>query len=889
MNADSSRRPDPDALLRRVTADDRKRTRLKVFFGFAPGVGKTFAMLESARRLKSQKIDVVVGIVETHGRSETAALLEGLEVLPRKELEYRGRTLPEFDLERALARKPQVLLLDELAHTNVEGSRHARRWQDVLELLDAGIEVHTTLNVQHVESLNDVVAQITHVQVRETVPDALLERADSIELVDLPPEELLKRLTEGKVYLPEQARQASEHFFRHGNLLALRELALRRTAERVDDDVQAYRKLHEISTTWPAGERLLVCIGPAPASARLVRATRRIAAGLRCPWYAAWVSNPVAPLSPQDQTRLESHLELVESLGGEVVRLTGPVIADELLAWARAHNVTRILLGKPTHTWWRDRLRGSLVDSVVRGSGDIDVLVISGDDDQPSPRSGVAPRLRSPWWSWAGSMGVVALTTAIAFLLSRTFETPDPEMLFLLAIMVTAATFGRGPSLLASALSVASYNFFFVPPYFTFAVSDSRYVLTFAMMFGVGAVISTLTSRLRQQELAARQRESDTRALFTLTRDLSQAGSREELASALARHAAETAGGETLVLLPRNGALELVAAWPATVKLETSEVGVAQWTHEHQREAGLGTQTLSGARVLALPIGRSSGVLAWIPADGVVDPARRALLDGLVRQAALALDRFQFGEEARSAVLKARTEELRSSLLSTVSHDLRTPLAVVTGAATTLRDDRSLDPATQAQLLETICDEADRLERLVRNLLDMTRVQAGALTVKKEWVPVDEVIGSTRERLAAQLSGRQLTVRSAPEVPFLQIDPVLFEQVLFNLLDNAAKYTPKGTPLELDVTAAGQGARITVSDRGPGIRAEEAERLFDKFVRGEQRGVAGAGLGLAICRGIVEAHGGRIRAETRAGGGASFIIDLPIEGSPPLVPAESPE
>ena len=380
-------RPDPDALLRRVMADDRKRTRLKLFFGFAPGVGKTYSMLESARRLKEQGVDVVVGIVETHGRAETAALLQGLEVLPRKKLEYRGRVLEELDLEGALTRKPAVLLVDELAHTNVEGSRHARRWQDVQELLDAGIEVHTTLNVQHLESLNDVVAQITHVQVRETVPDAVLERADGIELIDLPPEELLKRLAEGRVYVPEQARQASEHFFRHGNLLALRELALRRTAERVDSEVQAYRKLHEIQATWPVGERILVCVGPAPASGRLVRAAKRMAAGLRAPWHAVWVSNPVQPLGEEDEARLESHLELAESLGAEVVRLSGTEIADELLAWARTHNVTRIVLGKPTHTWWRDRLRGSLLDAVVRGSGDIDVLALSGDEDAPPPRS----------------------------------------------------------------------------------------------------------------------------------------------------------------------------------------------------------------------------------------------------------------------------------------------------------------------------------------------------------------------------------------------------------------------------------------------------------------------------------------------------------------------
>jgi two-component system, OmpR family, sensor histidine kinase KdpD len=890
VNADAEdRRPDPDALLRRVMADDRKRTRFKLFFGFAPGVGKTYAMLESARRLKAQGVDVVVGLIETHGRSETAALVEGLEVLPRKQLDYRGRVLEEFDLERALTRKPAVLLVDELAHTNVEGSRHARRWQDVLELLDAGIEVHTTLNVQHVESLNDVVAQITHVQVRETVPDALLDRADGIELVDLPPEELLKRLSEGRVYLPEQARHASEHFFRHGNLLALRELALRRTAERVDSEVQAYRKLHEIQTTWPAGERILVCVGAAPASARLVRAARRMAAGLRAPWHAVWVSNPVAPLSREDQDRLEANLELAESMGGEVVRLSGTVIADELLSWARAHNVTRIVLGKPTHTWWRDRLRGSLLDAVVRGSGDIDVLALSGDDDAPAPRSKGPPARRAPWWHWLASLVLVGVTAGLAYFLRRTAELPDPEMLFLLAIMLTAAAFGRGPSLLAAALSVAAYDFFFVPPSFTFAVKDTRYVLTFAMMFGIGVVISALASRLRQQEQAARQREADTRALFTLTRDLAQATEVESLAAALCRHVADASAGAAVVLLPVDGKLVPLAAWPVDTPLQSNDLGVAQWAHEHQREAGLGTETLSGARLVAMPLGKGSGVLAWLPPGGEVDRARGALLEAFARQAGLAIDRLQLSEVAKTSALKARTEELRSSLLSTVSHDLRTPLAVVTGAAQTLRDDHHLDAATQAQLLDTICDEAERLERLVRNLLDMTRVQAGALSVKKEWVPVDELIGSARVRLGKVLEGREVRVNAAAEVPFLQVDPVLFEQVLFNLLDNAAKYTPAGSPLEVEVAKGAFGARVSVLDRGPGIRPEEAERLFDKFFRGAQQGVGGAGLGLAICRGIVAAHGGLIHAEERPGGGASFIIDLPLRGEPPVVPAEARE
>ncbi|MFO0596199.1 MAG: sensor histidine kinase KdpD [Myxococcaceae bacterium] len=872
-------RPDPDALLRRVMGDERARSRLKIFFGFAPGVGKTFAMLESARRLESSGVDVVVGLVETHGRQDTAALLDGLEVLPRKTLSYRGHELQEFDLERALARRPAVLLLDELAHTNVEGSRHPRRWQDVLELLDSGIEVHTTLNVQHVESLNDVVAQITGVPVRETVPDALIDRADGIELVDLPPEELLKRLEEGKVYVPEQARRATENFFRQGNLLALRELALRRTAERVDVQVRAWRALHEIDATWPTTERIMVCIGPAPASARLVRAARRIAAGLRAPWYAVWVSNPLTPLAPDDQERLETHLRLVESLGGETVRLTGTPVADELLRWAREHNITRLLLGKPTHTWWRDRLRGSLLDAVVRGSGDVDVLVISGDDEEARPARTAQPATVEGAQKWLGAAGAFALTTALAVGAEHLLHVPDPEILFFAGIIAIAAWFGRGPAIAAAALSVAAYDFFCVPPFLTFAVSDTRFVLTFAMMFGVGVGTSGLVSRLRQQEQAAREREADTRALLTLTRDLAQASQLEALARAICTHVGAHLGGTATLLLVTPGGVRAFGG-PA---VSLSEQGVVLWAHEHQREAGHGTETLSGSEVLALPVGRTGGVLAW-RSTGTLDGSRRALLDAFVRQAAVALERLQFSEAAEHAALRARTEELRSSLLSTVSHDLRTPLAVVTGAATTLRDGaRGLDEPTRAQLLDTIVDEAERLERLVRNLLDMTRVQSGSLHVTKEWVPVDEVVGSARARVRP---APEVRLSGTPEVSLLHVDPVLFEQVLWNLLDNAAKHAP-GSAIDLEVARDGSDVRLTVSDRGPGITVEEAERLFEKFYRADKTVAPGAGLGLAICRGIVEAHGGRIEARPRDGGGASFVVRVPLDGPPPAVPSEA--
>ncbi|MCC6337616.1 MAG: sensor histidine kinase KdpD [Myxococcales bacterium] len=881
-------RPDPDALLARLKAEEHQRARLKIFFGFAPGVGKTFAMLESARRLKASGLDVVIGLVETHGRSETARLMEGLELLPRQQRDYRGKRLEEFDLERALARKPAILLVDELAHTNVPGSRHTRRWQDVLELLDAGIEVHTTLNVQHVESLNDVVAQITHVQVRETVPDSLLERADEIELIDLPPEELLKRMSEGKVYLPEQARRATESFFRRGNLLALRELALRRTAERVDDDVIAYRQQHEIKTTWPSGDRIAVCVGPAPASERLVRAARRMAAGLRAPWFALWVDNPVAAMSQADRGRLESHLRLVATLGGEVVRLSSARVGEAILDWARTHNITRIILGKPTHSPLRDALRGSLLTTIVRGSLDIDVLVISGDPVTPAqPVEPVVPARSARLSDYGVSALTIGALTGIALVLQHLLGPPDLEMLFLLGIMVLAATLGRGPALLASALAVAAYDFFFVPPLLTFAVADTRFFLTFFMMFGVASVISALASRLRTQEREARQRERQTQTLLAFTRALSEADTVDGLARTTARYCAEAIAppASVVVLMPHDGALKPRGAWPIQVELEPADLGVAQWVHDHGRSAGKGTDTLSAAQAYCFPLARRQGVIALLGA-GQPRVEERTLLDSFARQAAVSVERFHLAEEARAAALRARTEELRSSLLSGVSHDLRTPLAVVTGAATALRDDAALDPSTRAQLLGTICDEAERLERLVRNLLEMTRLQAGALTVKREWVPPEELVGSARSRLTRQLSGREVHVSLPDGLPLIPVDPVLFEQVLLNLLENALKYTPPGTPIDVAARALPDSVELEVADRGPGFNEADGERLFQKFFRGAPRGTSGAGLGLAVCRGIVEAHGGRVIARLREGGGARFIISLPLLEIPPSVPPE---
>lgn len=885
---DEDHRPDPDALLRQVKAEEEKdaRARLKIFFGFAPGVGKTYRMLQVARDLLEQKVDVVIGVVETHGRSETAELAEGLPRIPKKKLEYQGRVLEELDLDAALERRPKVLLLDELAHTNVPGSRHAKRYQDVTELLEAGIDVYTTLNVQHVESLNDAVAQITHVQVRETVPDSILERADEVELIDVSPEELLSRLKEGKVYLAEQAARAVEHFFKPGNLLALRELALRRTAERVDAQVLAYRALHGVEATWPTRERVLVCVSSSPAAPRLIRAGYRIASALRAPWIAVYVEAfGLAPMSDADRQSLESSLRLVESLGGSIVRLSSVRTSDAILSYARKNNVTRIIIGKPTHPRIKDRILGSLLDEVVRGSESIDVNVISGDrPSEGTPKEAVKTEA-VPIGRYLRAAIIVALTSVAAFGLKWTVHVPDVEMLYLLGVMVSAALYGRGPSVLAAALAVAAYDFFFVPPYYTFAVADTQHFMTFAMMFGVGILVSSLTTRMRQQGAQAREREERTAALYTVSRELGSVIDLVGVARVTARHVSEMLRAPAIVFVSGTNGLEFGGSWPEGARLDPADLAVARWVGEHGRVAGRGTDTLPGSKTVCFPLQievRPAGVLAVLSeAEQPPSADQRAFLESLGRLAAFALERVRLAEQARQAALRAKTEEMRSSLLSSVSHDLRTPLASITGAATSLRDDE-LSEETKRDLKDTICEEAERLERLVGNLLDMTRLESGSVEPKREWVPVEEVVGSALTRQEKTLAGRTVKTHLAPDLPLLSIDPVLIEQLLANLLDNASRYSPPGSPIDVGVRAANDGVIFEVMDRGPGLEPGEEERVFDRFYRGRQaKGAAGAGLGLPICRAIAYVHGGTLVAVPRPEGGAIFRLSLPRPAEPP--------
>jgi two-component system sensor histidine kinase KdpD len=892
----TEKRPDPDELLARVREEEAQaaRGKLTIFFGAAPGVGKTYTMLEAARlEAEDQKRDVVIGIAETHGRYDTGSLLIGLELLPRRTVDHRGIKVEEFDLDAALRRHPQLILVDELAHSNAAGSRHLKRWQDVEELLDAGIDVFTTLNVQHLESLNDVVAQITGVVVRETVPDAVFDKAYEVRVVDLPVDELLERLQEGKVYVADQAAaRALGNFFKEGNLIALRELALRRTAERVEAKMRGYKAAHGIEETWHTGERVLVCISASPHSALLVRAARRMATSLHAELIGLYVETPASiRMSAADRERLAQNMRLVESLGGDPVTLRAEDAAVETVRYARKRNVTKIVVGKPTHARWRDILVPSFLDKLVRQSREIDVYVISGlptaRPERRAPTAAKRPAHGDPFGYGAAVVTTLATATVAWFLFGRK-QLTDVVMVFLLGIVLVSMRFGSGPSLLAAVLSVLAFDFIFVPPYFSFAVTDLSHFVTFGVMFFVSLVISGLTNRIRDQADAARGRERRTASLYAVSRELGTATARPALLQAAAQHVNEVFDVKVAMLLPGRGdELDIVHADEGTLAAADKDLGVAEWVWNHQRAAGAGTDTLPLARALFVPLMGSRGrvgVMALFPSpeSRLDDPDERQLLHTIAGLIGSAIERTQLADEARRASLRIETEQLRNALLSSVSHDLRTPLGVVTGATSALlEDDAPKDDAVRRQLLLTAHEEAQRLNRLVRNLLDMTRLEAGALKVQKDLQPLEEVVGAALDRMEDRLRGRDVKTSIPPALPLVPFDAILIEQVLINLLENATKYSPAGSPIEVSAKAREGEVEVEVADRGPGIAQEEAERVFDKFYRVREGEGGGVGLGLTICRGIVSAHGGRIWVEQRSGGGAVFHFTLPLQESAP--------
>ncbi|HWA41452.1 MAG TPA: sensor histidine kinase KdpD [Gemmatimonadales bacterium] len=884
MPASEPTRPDPDALLARLGAREgaRREGRLKVFLGASPGVGKTYAMLETAHALHLQGKDVMIGVVETHGRAETAALIEGIPDLPKCPVEYRGATLYEFDLDAALAIGPDVIVVDELAHTNAPGSRHAKRWQDVEELLGAGVDVLTTVNIQHVESLNDVIAQITGITVRETVPDAILERADEVELVDVSPEVLHQRLREGKVYLPERAEQALERFFKEANLTALRELALRRTAELVDEKVRGWRSAEGASAVWPVSERLLVSIGPSEGALKLVRAARRLATTLRAEWFALHIETPAIAHDRGAQEAAQAALRLAESLGARVVTLSAVRAGDELLAWARANNITRILIGRPLGGGWRRLFRRNLLDYLVAGAGNIEVHVLPGEESG-APRSSI-PGEPAALREWLEAGGLLLAGTLIGLILRDRLPVANVAGVFLLVVAVAATRVSRGPALTLCVAAIGVFDFAFVPPYYTFAVGDAAYIPTFGIMLAIGVIMTGLTARIREQAEAARDRERRTAALLELSRTLAATGDIPDLAAAAARQVQFIFHtGVVILLADDRGGLHPADPASLAAPLEQREYAVARWAYDRGQTAGLGTATLPESKLLWVPLraaGRPVGVLGVRPSDRVRfrDPGLRLMLESFADQTASALERARLADQGRRSEVEIQTERLRNALLSSVSHDLRTPLGAIEGAATALNDHwGALTPEAREELLATVLEESRRMNRLVGNLLEMVRVESGQVQVQRELVPVEELIGGALERVDQLLKGREVVISLPPDLPLVPVDPVLLEQVLVNLLENGVRYTPAGSPFHLSAAQAGGNVVIEVADRGPGIPPDDVERIFAKFARlpgGEHAG--GVGLGLAICRGIVEAHGGRIWVEAREGGGARFRLSIPL-------------
>lgn len=897
--AAEDQRPSPDELLARVQTEEAKahRGKLKIFFGYAAGVGKTYAMLEAARREQAAGMEVVVGYVEPHGRKETEALLLGLEVLPMLEVKYRGVTLREFDLDTALKRHPRLLLVDELAHTNAEGCRHAKRWQDVEELLEAGIDVYSTLNVQHIESLNDVVAQITGIVVRETLPDAVFEKADELELVDITPDELVERLREGKVYIPSQAQRAIQNFFQKSNLAALRELSLRRSADRINVDVQAARGAVPGRPTWATTERLLVCVGASPTSAKVIRTAKRMAAALHADWIAVNVETPGSErMGAEAKQRLADHQRLAEELGAETVTLTGYKAAEEIVNYARSRNVTKIVVGKTDVPRWKSLLFGLIVDELLRLSGDIDVYVIRGTvEDAPRKSKSSSQPFRWAPYVWS-SLVVGACALAASLLLKLQLAEANVVMVFLAGIAFVSARLGRGPGIFASLASVLTFDFFFVPPRLTFAVSDTQYLITFGVMLVIALTISNLTSRFREQVRRSRERERRTEAMFRLSRQLAGATGIDFLVAMAWKQLTELFGPDVMVLLPdEQNALQVRCGQATSAAKNPKNLVVAQWVYEHGETAGAGTDTLPNATALLIPLAGSQGIVGVVGVghpeiETLHAPDQWRMLETCASLIALAIERDRITLEAQQMLVQAEAERLRSSLLSSVSHDLRTPLAVIAGAGSSLlKSDHSDNPQVRRDLLQTILDESNRLARLVDNLLEMTRLESGRVAVNKQWHVLEELVGSALTRVQEQLGNRPVQTAIPADLPLVPVDGLLIEQVLINLLDNACKYTPVNAPLEIHAISDGRQVLVSVMDRGPGLAPGDEERVFEKFYRGSAVGASGrrgAGLGLAICLAIIKAHGGRIGAENRPGGGARFWFSLPIEGTPPKIETE---
>ena len=889
------RRPSPEALLK--AAERETRGKLKIFLGAAPGVGKTYEMLSAGRRRKADGVDVVVGIVETHGRAETETQLAGLEVIPRRQVAYKGRVLREMDLDAILTRRPALVLVDELAHSNAEGSRHPKRFLDVEELLASGIDVYSTMNVQHIESLNDVVARITRIRVRETVPDRIVDAADEVEVVDLTPADLMARLREGKVYVREQAQRALRHYFSPGNLTALRELALRRTAARVDEQMRSYMREHAISGPWAAGERVIVCLDPSPVAASAVRAARRTASGLDAELIALYVeTDRHTALSDAERNHLAANMRLAAQLGAEIVTVPGRSVSEEILAFARARNATRVVVGKSRRSRWFELRHGSVVDELVRSGSGLAIEVAPSD----AARTPVGatdwlsdiPRTPGPYLE---GVLATAAATAVGMLVDDYVMLPNISLVYVVPVLATAARHGLVPSLWVSALSVLSYNFFFLPPIYKFTIHDPANIVALFFFMVVAGVASTLAARTRSRTESARREARATAELYAFSRKIAGVMDLYDLLWIVVSHLARLLGAEIVILMPEKGSggrLVPHAAFPPDSEFSDADLAAARWSWDADHTTGRGTDTLPGARWLFMPIRTSGPPVAVIgvlltaqgrelTAQGrELSAADRRLLEAVGSQAAVAIERVTLTEDIDQARLGAERERLRSAMLTSVSHDLRTPLASIIGALSTLGSGAGrYDEATRKELVETALGESKRLDRFVGNLLDMTRLDAGAIAPKREPVEVGDLVSTTLRRAAPLLEGHDVKSSVAPDLPTVSLDFVLAEQALFNLFDNAGKYSDPGSRIEVSARRAGDRIEIVVQDEGPGLPVATIDRLFDKFYRvdGGDRRRAGTGLGLAIAKGFVEAQGGTITAANRTDRtGARFTISYPL-------------
>ncbi len=864
------RRPDPDALL--ALAEKDRRGKLTVFLGAAPGVGKTYAMLSRARRLKADGLDVVVGLVETHGRSETAALLEGLEILPRRRVAHRGRMLEEFDLDAALERRPRIVIVDELAHTNPEDSRHPKRYQDIEELIAAGIDVWTALNIQHLESLADLVAQITGVTVRERVPDVVLKRADDVLLVDLSPSELIERLKEGKVYLPESASRAVDRFFRLGNLTALRELALRRTADRVDDQMVDYLKQNAIDGPWATGERLLVCVGSDALSEKVVRVASRLASGLNAPWLVVSIERADREVeTPERLQRIETLFRLAEQLGAETRRIIGNDFVEEILKLARREHVTQIVIGTRKRNPWQKLVSRSLPDALSRSASGLGIHIVTPDGTANETRRAAVtmPKATSLRQSALSALGFVTLTALIGKGIDLFVDLPNISLLFLLAVLGASAVGGYAAAFLAAALSALAYNFFFIDPIHTFTIAAPHEVFALFIFLAVAMIAGGFASRIREQAEVARYRATALQSLYDFSRKLASTAKGEDAIWLAVSQLQASLKRRVVLLLPRKGDLAVAAAWPPDTELDVTDLTAARWTHDKREPAGHGTGTLPNSRFEFRPLLGPHGIVGvcGIEHSGErLDLNAERSLTAILDQTAIALDRARLADETVEQAARLEGERYREALLSSISHDLRTPLATITGAVTGLRElGERMTPENRDDLLQSIEEESGRMSRFVANLLDMTRIEAGTLKPKQDWVDIADVVQSAVERTRKHAPGRSIETGIAADLPLIRGDSVLIGQVLFNLLDNAVKYGGD-EPVNVYARRDGKDVLISVTDHGKGIPPEDLDRIFEKFYRrGKPDGRSpGTGLGLSIARGFVEAMGGRIHAESPA-------------------------